>query len=143
MISINAILVLQVVHLLILVFILNRLMFQPILRLITERAAFIEKSRNEIIEFERETERLKKEYLSRENKARRTASREGQQLKSMGLTEVEELIESSQKKVVSIRGDAEKAAEDQRKANQPLLGDEAAVLSDEIVERVIGRRVAL
>ena len=142
MISINATLVLQVVHLLILVFILNRLMFQPILRLITERAAFIEKSRGEIIEFERETERLKNEYLSRESKARKTASREGQQLKSMGLTEVEELIEGSQKKVASIRGDAEKTAEDQRKANQPLLKDEAAVLSDEIVERVIGRRVA-
>ena len=141
MISINATLVLQVVHLLILVFILNRLMFQPILRLITERAAFIEKSRGEIIEFERETERLKNEYLSRESKARKTASREGQQLKSMGLTEVEELIEGSQKKVASIRGDAEKTAEDQRKANQPLLKDEAAVLSDEIVERMIGRRV--
>ena len=142
MISINATLVLQVIHLLILVYILNRLMFQPILKLITERQAFIETSRKEISAFAEEAERLRVEYLSREKGARKTASREGQQLKSSGLTAVEELIEGSQKTVASIREEAEKVAEEERKANRPLLKNEAAMISDDIVERVIGRRVA-
>ena len=142
MISINATLVLQVIHLLILVYILNRLMFQPILKLITERQAFIETSRKEISAFAEEAERLREEFLSRESHARKNASREGQQLKSSGLTAVEELIEGSQKTVASIREEAEKVAEEERKANRPLLKNEAAMISDDIVERVIGRRVA-
>lgn len=141
MISINATLVLQVVHLLILVFILNRLVFRPILKLIDDRTAFVEKTREEIKRVEMETERLIKEYHTRQDRERRTASREGQQLKSVGLTQVEEIMDHTLKEAAAIRMEALKEAEQHINASKPHLGDNATVLSDEIVERMIGRRI--
>ncbi|MGD2124582.1 MAG: hypothetical protein PVG99_00790 [Desulfobacteraceae bacterium] len=142
MISINATLVLQVVHLLILVFILNRLMFRPILKLINERTEYIKKTKDQIEEIERETDRLKNEYLSRGKEARKVAVRERLELKSMGLAQVEELIEDSLRKVDSIREEGEKKAEKEVVTTRPLLEAEAKILAEEIIERVIGRRIA-
>jgi F-type H+-transporting ATPase subunit b len=141
MISINATLVLQVVHLLVLVFILNRLMFKPILKLVNERTAYVEKSKIEAKDLEDEAARLKKEYLSRESQARKKASSESLALKNAGIAQVEALIEKSQKEVASIRGEAEVRIEKEFEKARPSLQGEAAVLAEAIVERLIGRRV--
>jgi F-type H+-transporting ATPase subunit b len=142
MISINATLVLQVVHLLILVFILNRLMFKPILKLVDERSDYIEKSKTEIRDLESEAERLKREYLSRESKARKKASSESLELKKAGVAQVEAMIDESQKAVASIRSESETKIEAEFERARPSLQGEATVLAEEIVERLIGRRVA-
>ncbi|MFH1123387.1 MAG: hypothetical protein V1758_06960 [Pseudomonadota bacterium] len=142
MISINATLVLQVVHLLILILILNRLLFKPIQKVINERTAFIGNSKGEIREIEIEIERLKNEHLSQEKMARREASQEGQDLKNIGLRQVEGLVEEAQKKVASIRIEAGNLAEVELKATRPKLRDEASLLCEVIIERMIGRRIA-
>jgi len=142
MISINATLVLQVVHLLILILILNRLLFKPIQKVINERTAFIENSKGEIREIEIEIERLKNEHLSQEKMARREASQEGQDLKNIGLRQVEGLVDEAQKKVASIRIEAGNLAEVELKATRPKLRDEASLLCEVIIERMIGRRIA-
>jgi F-type H+-transporting ATPase subunit b len=141
MISINATLVLQVVHLLILVFILNRLMFKPILKLVEERTNHIETSKTEIRDLESEAERLRQEYLSQESQARRKASSENLEMKKAGVAQVEAMIDESQKEVASIRNESETQIEAEFAVARPLLQGEATVLADEIVERLIGRRV--
>jgi F-type H+-transporting ATPase subunit b len=141
MISINATLVLQVVHLLILVFILNRLMFKPILKLVDERTGYIEKSKTEIRDLESEAERLQQEYLSLESQARKKASSESLELKKAGVAQVEAMIDESQKEVASIRQESEVKIESEFEKAQPSLQGEATVLAQEIVERLIGRRV--
>ena len=141
MISINATLVLQVVQLLILVYILNRLVFRPILKLINDRTTFVEKSKEEIKKIEIETERLRKDYHTKQGGERKSASKEGQRLKTMGLAKVEEIMDQSLKEAASIRMEALKKAAEQIDATKPHLGDKAMALSDEIVERMIGRRV--
>ncbi|MEJ2724455.1 MAG: hypothetical protein P8175_07380 [Deltaproteobacteria bacterium] len=142
MISINATLLLQVVHLLILVLILNRLMFKPILKLVDERTGYIEKSKTEIKDLGSEAERLKREYLSRENAARKKASSESLELKKAGVAQLEALIDESQKEVASIRKESETKIETEIERARPTLPGEAMVLAEEIVERLIGRRVA-
>jgi F-type H+-transporting ATPase subunit b len=142
MISINATLVLQVVHLLLLVFILNRLMFKPILKLVNERTGYMEKSKIEITDLESEAERLKREYLSLENRARKKASSESLELKKAGVAQVEAMIDESQEEVASIRRESETKIESEIGKARPSLQGEATVLAEEIVERLIGRRVA-
>jgi len=142
MISINATLVLQVVHLLLLVFILNRLMFKPILKLVNERTGYMEKSKTEIRDLETEAERLKEEYLSLERQTRKKASTESLELKKAGVAQVEAMIDESQKEVASIRRESETKIESEFEKARPSLQGEATTLADEIVERLIGRRVA-
>jgi F-type H+-transporting ATPase subunit b len=142
MISINATLVLQVVHLLILVFILNRLMFKPILKLVHERTGYMDKSKTEIRDLESEAERLKQEYLSLESRARKKASSESLELKKAGVAQVEAMIDESQKEVAAIRQESEAKIESEFEKARPSLQGEATVLAEEIVEQLIGRRVA-
>ena len=141
MISINATLVVQIIHFLILVFILNRLMIQPILKLMDERSSYIIKTRHEIATLELETEDFKKKFLSVQNKARTDAFQERDQLKLAGMNEVEKSLEESLEKVASMRKKADNEAEEEVSKTQPLLQNEANVLAEEIIERVIGRRI--
>jgi F-type H+-transporting ATPase subunit b len=142
MISINATLVVQVIQFLILVFILNRLMFRPILRLINARKEFIDKTKNEIENIELDTKRLRDEYLLRETHARKAASRERTRIRDEGIISAEEFLDVSRKEVTSIRAEAEKTAEEQLNKTRPFLQGEAEVLAEDITERVIGRRIA-
>jgi F-type H+-transporting ATPase subunit b len=141
MISINATLLLQIVHFLVLTFILNRLLFRPILRLINERRGHIETTISETKELELETERLRNEYLTRHENARKEAARERTQLRSRGISEAEEFLSKSRKEVATVRAEADGKAESEFRKTQPLLRDEAARLADVITERVIGRRI--
>ena len=142
MISINATLVVQVIQFLILVFILNRLMFRPILKLIKERSEYIEKTRNEIKNIEVDTARVRDEYLLREADARKEANRERNRIRHAGIANAEEFLNDSRKEVTSIKAEADDEAEEQVSKARPLLQDEAEVLAQVIIERVIGRRVA-
>ena len=142
MISINATLVVQVIQFLILVFILNRLMFRPILKLIKERAEHIEKTKNEIEDIELDTARVRDEYLLRETNARKDAALERSRIKDTGIAHAEGFLNDSRKEVTSIRAEADSEAEEQLNKTRPSLQDEAEVLAEEIMERVIGRRIA-
>ena len=142
MISINATLILQVIHFLILVFILNRIMLKPILKVTHERTEHLENKKKEIKNIEEETERLKKEYLSLQEKATREAINERSKLRNLGRTETEEVINNSRKQVTSIRAQADDKADKEIEKVRPSISKEARVLADEIIQLVIGRRIA-
>ena len=141
MISINATLVLQVIHFLVLAYVLNRLMLQPLLRLINERTEYIANTKTEIENLEKETVLLRDEFLAKETEARVEANKERARLRSMGISEAEELINNSKKKVASMRAEADQEADKEYNKTQSLLDGQAVVLADEIIEKVIGRRI--
>lgn len=142
MISINATLVVQIIQFLILVFILNRLMFQPILKKIEDRKAYIEKTKGEINDLEQEAERLKKKFISEQINARKDAFVLRDELRKQAFGQTEESLRDSQEKAASIRVTADGDAGKEIEKTQPLLPGEAATLAEEIIERVIGRRIA-
>ncbi len=142
MISINATLLAQVIHFLILMFILNRLMFQPLLKLIRERKEYTDETSNRIKSIENDTERLRQEFISKENDARKNATEERAEYRGAGIVEGSELIEESRKQVAAIKKKADKEIEAEINKTQSLLHDEAAALAGDITERVVGRRIS-
>jgi F-type H+-transporting ATPase subunit b len=141
MISINATLILQVVQFLILVFILNRLVLQPILKLINERGEHVQNTKREIDSIGVEINRFKDEYVTTERNARGEAAQERSHLRSTGIVRAEELEVEARKEVASIRAGIDEEAEREVRKTQPSLRGEAEVLADRIIERVIGRRI--
>ena len=105
-----------------------------------EETAIIQTVQN-ILNIEEETNRLREEYLSIEKNARKGAIRERSQLRNTGITKSEEIIKDTRKEVASIRAKADNNAERELEKAQPLLHGEAATLADDIIERVIGRRI--
>ena len=143
MISINATLIIQVINFLILVFILNRLLFRPILKLTSDRTQFFQSTKDEISQLEQETQELKDKYQSIQNDARREAARERDRMKSMSATEIEGFLSESRNAASKIKTEAEKNAEKELNQAKSSIPDEAGRLSDVIVQMVIGRRAAL
>jgi F-type H+-transporting ATPase subunit b len=140
MITINATLVLQVIHFLILAYILNRIMIRPILRLIQERNHYVSKSRRDIEDLDLESRRLAELFQRKELEARRDALTRRNELKDMGILEVQQISEDSQQKAKAMKAKAEETAEKQVVDLSSRLDQEAAVLADEIVDRVMDRR---
>ena len=142
MISINATLLAQVIHFLILMFILNRLMFQPLLKLIRDRKEYTEETSKKIKSIENDTEKLRQEFISKENDARKNAAEERAQYRDAGMVKSNELIEESRKEVATIKAKADKEIEGEVDKTQSLVHEEAAALAGEITEKVIGRRIS-
>ncbi|MBW1942149.1 MAG: hypothetical protein JRG79_02975 [Deltaproteobacteria bacterium] len=141
MISINATLVLQVIHIIILIFILNRLMYRPLLKLARKRESYFGNTKNEIRELEEQADKLKLEFTEIQINARKTASQEASQIRGEGMTQAQGHLEETKKGVSSIREEAEREAQKEFEETKPFLGDEAVGLAGEIMERLIGRRV--
>ena len=141
MININATLVVQMIHFLILIKIMNRFCFQPILKTTNERTDYLEKTKNEITEIEQEIDRLKNENITKQMETRKDAALERSQIKNEGMIKAEKYHEKSRKEVYSIREEADKEAETELEKNRPLLPNEARSLAEMIIENVIGRRI--
>lgn len=141
MININETLIVQLINFLVLLFILNKLLLQPVLKLIGERDAFKVQAKDDIKDLEARIEALKEEFIGQENDARRNAASEKTDLIHAGMTEAEKFLDVSRGEVSGIRrkADAEVAAEVEK--TQPLLKTHAEQLVAGIAEKIIGRRV--
>jgi F-type H+-transporting ATPase subunit b len=141
MISINATLVIQVIHFLILLYILNRLMFRPILRLMDERREHIEKTEKGVDEALDKTEVLKESFVSKVHGARSDATLERTELRETGIAETKELLERSKEETAVIRAETDKEAEKEIELTRPLMHDQVIVLAEGIIEKLLGRRL--
>lgn len=142
MISINATLVVQVIQFLILMFVLNRVLFRPMLNTISEREEYLRKSKEKINALENEMERLREEYASRQSNTRKEAAQERAELRRSGKEEMAGFLQESRKEVEKIRAEADKEAEKELENNRAKLQDKADQLAYQIMEKVIGRRIS-
>ena len=141
MISINATLVIQVIHFLILLYVLNRFMFQPILRLMVERNEHIEKTEKGVDEALGKTEELKQSFVSKVHQTRRDAAQERSELRESGIAETRELLERYKKKTEGIMAETDKEADEQVAMARPLMHDQVIVLAESVIEKMLGRRL--
>lgn len=141
MISINATLLVQLIHFLLLLFIMNRLMLQPLLKVIREREAYTDNTKSEIKDIEVKIGQLKEQFIAKENDARKDAARERTDIMSVGMNEADGFLNKSREEVSVIRQQAEKEVEAEVSKTQPLLADQASTLVSGIMEKIIGRRI--
>lgn len=138
MISINATLILQVVHFLIFLFILNRLMLRPILKVIQDRAENINTGQKEIENLELKTQELANEYLSRERDARKQAHEERVRVRMDATTSADKFYNEAKNKVASVRQEIDREVEQEVQRVRPVVQRDAEALVDEITEKIMG-----
>ncbi len=141
MISINATLVAQIILFLITLFFLNRLLIRPIMKVVQNRSQFFQETENEILALEQETEELKRRFSQLQTDARKDAFSKSDQLKQAGNIQANEYMDQSRNEASSIRGEGEARAETEKENQRSFLKDQALVLSDDIVEKLIERRI--
>jgi F-type H+-transporting ATPase subunit b len=141
MISINATIFIQLLHFLILVFILNRLMFRPLLRLVHDRTSHIDKTLKKVENSQIDTTELINKRISLENDVRKKAREESSHIKNEASDMAEKILDDTREKLAPIREEVKKEIDKQMDAAGELLHGEATVLADEIINKLIGRRI--
>ena len=142
MISINATLFLQILHFLILMFILDRLMFRPIMRVIKDRDKHIQNENEQLNNLKGETEELIARCLSLERNAKREASAESSNIKKEAIGVTERIFSDTREEVAAIRDEADREIESKLKEARKSLQDEAFILAEDLMQKLIGRRSA-
>ena len=142
MISINATLLIQIIHFLILVFILNRLMFRPILRVIEDRDKHLENENKNLDRLKEETDELIARCTSVEMGAKKKANAESLNLKKEAIEISEKIFSDTRDEIASIRDEADREIDLKLKEARKSLRDEALILAEELTEKLIGRRSA-
>ena len=138
MLSINATLLVQLIQFLILTFILNRLMFRPILKIIRDRSEHIDAGHKDIENLELKTQELANEYLSRESAARKQAHKERARVKLDATTSAGEFYNAAKNKVTSVRQEIDREVEQEVQKVRPFLQREAEALVNDITEKMMG-----
>ncbi|MBN2063147.1 MAG: ATP synthase F0 subunit B [Deltaproteobacteria bacterium] len=141
MISINATLFLQIIHFLILAFILNRLMFRPIIKLMDERKKYLGETKNEVARVEKETDDLMKKCIAIEKNAKDNARNRNTELRQEIMMEAEKIINDTRSQASTIKDKTAEEINDQLRIASQAIRGEAMVLADDITEMVIGRRI--
>ena len=141
MISINATLVVQLINFLVLLYILNRILFTPILKGLEERASLIEGSKEKAKELLAKGEEKLQEYNQVLVEAAREASIRKAEYWSQGSTDAAEIIRKAREEEnnirAAIRRDITIGMEEARKD----LKRQAESLSFDLASKVLDRKI--
>lgn len=141
MISINATLIVQLLNFLVLIWILNRIMFRPILKVLTERENVVQKAKAESQRLKAEAEHRAQALETELESARRLATTEKTKLTSDASTEADAIIrraqEQAQEHMQAVRAETTQEVDQTR--------ERLAAYKQSIVElvqvKVLGRKL--
>jgi F-type H+-transporting ATPase subunit b len=139
MINVNATILLQVIHFLILLFILNRILIQPIMRVINDRERHIAEKNKLLTDLKEETEKLVDKCTSTEKNARQDSLEDSYNIRREAGEIADNILVDARKEIAAIRNEAEKEVENKLKEARQYIQSEAATLANEIVEKIISK----
>lgn len=141
MISLNATLFVQVALFLILLYILNRIMIQPIHRLIIEREEHFKTKREELAAVQDEIRRLADDYEVRLRRAEQEARQSQLSLRQTAGDEARDIVANAQEQVAAMNEKVRlEVGQELAKARQKIA-EQAELLSLSVTKKVLGREV--
>ncbi len=141
LITINWTLFHQLIAFLIFMFIMNRIMFRPIQRVMDERDNLIERINQETIDTAKELERLTDELQARESAVRGESLGVRRRLEEKGSNEAAEILESTRQKIKSMKEKAEIEIDAKISDAKKHLQKESEALMVNIMEKLLDRRL--
>ena len=141
LITINETLIVQLITFLLFLFIINRVMFRPLRKVISERNAYVETLQREIADQQAELEAISKQIKKKERNILREAHEMSHKLQEDGSTEAVEIIAATRHEITALK---EKTAKDINKRIMELnhqLKDESEDLVLRVMEKILDRRL--
>jgi F-type H+-transporting ATPase subunit b len=141
LITINETLIVQLITFLLFLFIINRVMFQPLRKVISERSAYVETLQREIADQQDELQAISKQIKKREQNILREAHEMSHKHQEDGSTEAVEIIAATRHQITALK---EKTANDIDKRIMELnhqLKAESEGLVLRVMEKILDRRL--
>ena len=142
LITINSTLFHQLIAFLIFLFIINRIMFRPLRSVIAERNTVIEKIKLDTTSAGNTLERLHDELKERESKVRSEALQVQHELEEKGNQQSAEIMQSTLREIELLRKKNEASVKAQIMEARKHLQKESETLAQNIMEKLLGRRLA-
>jgi F-type H+-transporting ATPase subunit b len=139
LVSLDYSLGIQIVNFLLLIFILNVLLYKPILGMIDRRKKQLEESESEIKRLQESVEQKMAAYEEKLRQAKAAAVEQKTQIIGQGAEEAKTVIEAVRAELPGIMEDFHVQLDGEIAAARGILSDQSQKLSVEIAEKVLGR----
>jgi F-type H+-transporting ATPase subunit b len=139
LISINETLIFQVISFLIFLFIINRIMFRPLRKVMNERETYVENVQKDIVAAERQFEELSNQIQAQERAVRDEAFKQRDQLETSGSQQAAEIMASTREEINALRAEAKKDVAARISAARKHVQKESENLAKDIIEAVLYR----
>jgi F-type H+-transporting ATPase subunit b len=142
LISINETFFAQLGSFLIFLFIMNRLMIQPLRGVINERNNYIDTLRRDVISAEMDMEDIHEQLKKKEADVRSEALALKEQAEALGAQKADEIFAAVNKEIAAMKAKSEKEVNAQLDNARKHLKKEAETLAISIMEKILGRGVS-
>lgn len=142
MIEINLTLLYQIIAFFILYFVLNALLYKPVLKVINERNKNIEGAKKEASDMEAELQKRLLGYENRLSEAKAKAQEERLRIRQEGLDKEKELLGNARESSQAGLLEAKTMLEQEARSVRVRLKEESKTISKDIAEKILNRKVA-
>ena len=142
LISINETMLVQLVSFLIFLFIINRIMFRPLQKTMTEREEYIDSLKADIVEADQSLDNVKRQIEDSEAAVRQEAFRMRESMKDEANAAADDIFGKVREDIDARRAEAEQYVAGQVAQAQQHLEAESKALAASIMEKVLGRSIA-
>lgn len=142
MIEINASLLIQLINFLVLLFILNAILYKPILAKMKERRDLVEGDLKKAEELEQKVKDQEAKHQEELAKARQTAAQEKADLMSDAKSKEADILDKARAEASKIVEDMKSSIDSQAETVRQGLKDQMAPLAGSMAEKVLGRSVS-
>jgi F-type H+-transporting ATPase subunit b len=132
-------LIFQVISFLVFLFIINRIMFRPLRKVMNERETHIENVQKDISAAENRFADLSHQVKAQEKSARNEAFKQREQLEAAGSRQAGEIISSARQEIDALRAEAQKEVDTRISEARKHIQKESENLAQAIIETVLHR----
>lgn len=141
LLTINETLIVQMLSFLIFLFIINRIMFRPLRRILTKREDYLKKIDNEIVDAKDELERMAQRVEDQESAVKLEAFELKDKLGESGNQEAADIIASAKEEIAGLKQTAARQIDRQISDARVHLKSESEALVMNIMEKILDRRL--
>ena len=139
MVEINLTLFIQIINFLVLIFILNLLLYKPILKILDSRREQVQKSEDEVKDLNLTIEKRMAEYEATIQKAKLEAMGQRNDILQDGAKISKEILDGARGEISGLMDEFQKKMNAEMEQARQILHQRSKGISMEIAEKVLGR----
>jgi len=141
MIDLNYTLLIQIINFLVLIFVLNLLLYKPILKIMGRRQETVSASEEEVKNLNETIEARMAEYEAKIRDAKVNAMGQRNEILQQGTAVGKEMMDGAKKEIAGMMDDFQQKLNAEMEKAKSILHNQSRLISKEIAEKVLGRSI--
>jgi len=141
MVDLNYTLLIQIINFLVLIFVLNLLLYKPILKIMGRRQETISASEEEVKNLNETIEARMAEYEAKIRDAKVSAMGQRNEILQQGTAVGKEMMDGAKKEIAGMMDDFQQKLNAEMEKAKSILHNQSRLISKEIAEKVLGRSI--